>query len=295
MEIAWLRSVILGSFPELERARFRRLAEGWHSVAVEADDGLIFKFPKGDAAEAALVREAGLLAVVRPRVTLPVPAMRLHRGPPTFSSHRKLEGGQLLTADYLVLPEPARDLLGRDLGRFYAELHALGHQEMAAAGARAIAAWQTPETVRRAALPLLPAALGAWAEATVAAFERLPPDPHGQTYGFFDGHGWNMAFDAERGRLNGIYDFADSGFGPLHQDFVYSNLIAPDLTERIVAAYEGLTGRRLDRRRIRVLTGFHRLSELAEAADEAEQLPMMLRQVADWAAVMEAAEGERGA
>ena len=44
----------------------------------------------------------------------------------------------------------------------------------------------------------------------------MPPDPLGTVYGFFDGHGWNMAFDHARGRLNGIFDFGDSGFGPLH-------------------------------------------------------------------------------
>src|SRR5919106_64050 len=62
--------------------------------------------------------------------------------------------------------------------------------------------------------------------------------PYGTTYGFFDGHGWNMAFDHTTNRLNGVYDFADSGFGPLHQEFIYTNLIARDLTARIVAEYE---------------------------------------------------------
>jgi Ser/Thr protein kinase RdoA (MazF antagonist) len=117
---------------------------------------------------------------------------------------------------------------------------------------------------------------------TVDDFDALPPDPHGTTYGFFDGHGWNMAFDHAQGRLNGVYDFADSGLGPLHQDFIYSNFISPDLTGRIVTAYEALTGRRLDRRRITVLTGFHRLSELAALADRPEHLPDMIRHVAEW-------------
>ncbi len=92
----------------------------------------------------------------------------------------------------------------------------------------------------------------AWQRISSQEFERLPPDPHGQTYGFFDGHGWNMAFDRVRGRLNGIYDFADSGFGPVHQEFIYSNFISPDLTERIAAAYEKASGRTLDKAPYRV-------------------------------------------
>lgn len=112
----------------------------------------------------------------------------------------------------------------------------------------------------------------------------MPPDPYGNVYGFFDGHGWNMAFDHAQARLNGIYDFADSGFGPLHQEFIYSNFISHDLTARIVSAYEMLTGRRLDRRRIAILTGFHRLSELAELADDPANVEQMIQSAATWAA-----------
>jgi aminoglycoside phosphotransferase (APT) family kinase protein len=125
--------------------------------------------------------------------------------------------------------------------------------------------------------------LRAGATEAVEAFERLSADPCGTTYGFFDGHGWNMAFDHARGCLNGIYDFADSGIGPLHQDFIYTNFISPDLTERVAAAYDGFTGRALERRRIMLLTGIHRLSELAELADQPEHVASMIRHFAEWA------------
>jgi hypothetical protein len=120
------------------------------------------------------------------------------------------------------------------------------------------------------------------AERTVAAWQDLPPDPDGTVYGFFDGHGWNMAFDHHRQQLNGIYDFAGSGFGDLHQEFIYTSFIAPDLTARIITAYEALTGRALDRQRIALLTGVHRLAELA---DDPVHLPAMIRHVADWSAM----------
>ena len=108
--------------------------------------------------------------------------------------------------------------------------------------------------------------------------------PYGTTYGFFDVHGWNFAFNHANHRLNGIYDFADSGFGPLHQEFIYSNWIAPDLTARIVAEYETLTGRALDLPRIELLSGVLRLSELAGYANDADHAPAMVQYVADCAA-----------
>lgn len=280
--LATYRRAIVRVFPGLAGSPFGLAAAGWDSDAVEVDGRLMFKFPRHRRAATALRREAALLAVIRPSITMAVPLLRLHEGPPLFSSHEKLRGGHLLAADYAELSEPARQRLGEELARFYAELHGLGRDVMAAAGAGPIAAWQTPAAIRAKALPLLPPVLRPVAKDVLDAFECMPPDPGGQIYGFFDGHGWNMAFDHARGRLNGIYDFADSGLGPLHQEFIYSNFVSSDLTDRIVAGYQRRTGRLLDRRRIALLTGVHRLSELAELASDPGQVPEMVRHVEEW-------------
>jgi hypothetical protein len=79
-----------------------------------------------------------------------------------------------------------------------------------------------------------------------------------------------MAFDHERGVLNGLYDFADAGVGPRSRDFSYSNLTSGNLTERIVAAYNQATGRDLDLRTVAIRTAVQTLSELVEADTEFE-------------------------
>lgn len=104
------------------------------------------------------------------------------------------------------------------MGRFYAELHRLPPARMRAVGALPVRPWESPAAMRRRALPLLPAAWRERAERLVREYAKLPADPLGSIFGFFDGHGWNMAFDSEAGRLNGVYDFADAGIGPLHQN-----------------------------------------------------------------------------
>lgn len=288
--LAAFRATILRIFPALESATFRTLAEGWHSTAVEADGQIVFKFPRDEAAEAALVREAAMLAAVRPHLSLAVPDLSIHDGPPVFSRHEKIEGDTLLADGYDRLPETARQEMAETLARFYTELHRLDMDAMRAAGAVAVEPWQTPDEIRAAALPVLPARLRGFAQDVLSQFEALPPDPHGTVFGFFDGHGWNMAFDHVRQRLNGVFDFADSGFGPLHQDFIYSNLVSPDLTVRVVSAYETATGRPLDRRRIGVLTGMHRLSELTEGAGDSSIMQDMVRYVAEWAACVESGQ-----
>lgn len=281
--IAGFREAVLRVFPELAGATFTCLGVGWHSTAVDVDDRLIFKFPHHEAAERALMREASLLAVVRPAVSMPVPDLTLHSGPPLFSRHEKIRGGHLLTEQYDRLTEQARRDLAERLARFYAELHGLDPEIMRRAGAGPVEAWLPPDVIVEKALPALPAGLRAVAGRAVAEWRELPPDPYGIVYGFFDGHGWNMAFDHDGQKLNGVYDFADSGFGARHQEFIYSSFISPDLTEQIVTGYEALTGRRLDRRRIALLTGILRLSELAQHADHPDHGPAMIRNVAEWA------------
>jgi hypothetical protein len=271
------RSIIIAHFPECAHARFKVLTHSWDSVAIDVDDEFIFKFPVDAKAREALRMEARLLMYIRPRVSLPVPNMTLHGGPPLFSRHRKLKGEHLV--DFDRLSDAAKDRLSLTLSLFYAELHALDRTVMADLGAEPLPAWGDADDILRVCRTRLPDVLHVHAEGTCRAWAALPPDPYGMTYGFFDGHGWNMAFDYETETLNGIYDFADSGIAPLHQDFIYASLTSHDLAERIVNAYEKITGRRLERARIDILTSMHRLWELWKTEDDADDINEKIRQV----------------
>lgn len=279
-----LRAVIVRVFPDLADSTFTPQTRGWDSVAIDVDERLIFKFPRHEAARGRLVREAALLAIIHPAVSLPTPNMTLHEGsspegPTLFSRHDKLHGGYLEPAVYAGLAEPARDRLAQDLALFYAQLHSLPAAALEAAGASAIEPWLEPDEILKRTWPVLAEPLRRYAERTITAWRALSPDPHGATYGFFDGHGWNMAFDPEAQRLNGLYDFGDSGFGQVQQEFIYSNMIAPDLTARIIGRYERLTGRSLDHERIALLFQVLRLSELAQNAADAHWGPISLESV----------------
>lgn len=281
-ELQPFREAIVCTYPELSAAQFRLQNTGWDSIAVEVDDRLIFRFPRHETAKKALERETSLLRVIRPAVTMRVPEPVLHAGPPFFSCHVKIEGEHLVPDVYAGLSDSDRETLAADLAQFYAELHALNAEQMRAAGAGPIRAWVEPEEMLRRIWPILPAEYRTEIERTVMSWQELPPDPHGETYGFFDGHGWNMAFDRARNKLNGIYDFGDSGFGSLHQEFIYSNFISRDLTIRICRAYERLTNRNLDRERIELMSTVLRISELAELHDDPRHGKNMLGYLLGW-------------
>jgi Phosphotransferase enzyme family len=254
MDISLQKHAILVLYPALAESVFAAVDVGWDSLAIDANDDLIFKFPKHEAAEARLRREVRFLEIIQPSVSIPVPDMTLHEGPPVFSAHRKLKGSYLLADGYAKLSDAQRQDTAEKLALFYAELHAISVSRMADAGALPLPPWLNVADILDKALPLLPPEHHVWARGTLEEWVALPTDPHGTVFGFYDGHGWNMAFDHQRGILNGIYDFADAGFGPLHQDFIYSSFIDEDLTLRIIAAYENITGKSIDRRRVDILT-----------------------------------------
>ncbi len=276
------RDIIVVGHPELANASFTALTRGFHSIAIDVDDRLIFKFPRHEEAALALRREARLLAAVRPRIALTVPDLVLHERPTLYSEHVKLKGEHLLSDAYGTLPDTVRQQLAETMARFYADVHVIDPELMRAAGALPLAPWLPAEQLLAEAWPLLPDDLRPQARKAVDDWQRLSPDPAGMTYGFFDGHGWNMAFDPVRQQLNGIYDFADSGFGPLHQEFIYTSFISLDLTARVIDAYERMTGCDLDRQRIHLLTGVYWISEVGGFADDPAHLSMALDYVRSW-------------
>lgn len=261
---------------------FTVAGRGWHSLAVDVGGRFIAKFPEGSDAEEALRREASLLAAVRPRLSMAVPDMTIHEGPPLFSLHGKLPGQTLDRHGYAKLDEAARRRLAGDIALFLAELHAIDKAVMRAAGALPVDWWDIEDATLAPVWPLLPEHVRGQAQAAVVEFRALTPDPLGEAYGFFDAHGWNMAFDHEQARLMGVFDFADSGFGPPHREFVQISLIDPDLAARTADAYEAKTDRALDRRRIFLLAAAMRLSELAGAIETGEHVDFIFGLVLGW-------------
>jgi hypothetical protein len=254
-----LRQAVAVRFPDAAAAPLVPLEEGWDCAAYRLGGQVIVKRPKRDEAAERLRYEALVLATVRPRVSLPVPDLHLLEDP-LLSWHAAIPGERLEAAGYEALSLRQREDLAAGLAQFQAEVH-----QVSVPAARPVEAWAGAERLL-AAVPLLPDDWHGAAGRLVSDYAALPPDPLGEVFGQFDGHGWNMAFDHAVGQLNGIYDFGDSGVGARHRDFIYCGLTSLDLMERTVTAYGALTGLAVEHERVRTLSGAHRLWELAEGA-----------------------------
>lgn len=279
-EIARLRALVIGTLPQFAGGHFEPLTGGWDSIALGCD-GWIFKFARHAEAEARLRREVSLLAFLKPRVTMPLPQMVLHEGPVPFSQHLEIPGASLETEHYLALDEGRRNALAMRMAQLYADLHALPLNRMHAVGAVGVDPWMSPDEILEKAGPRLPPGYKTFLKRTVAAYRKLSIEGDELVYGYFDGHGWNMAFDHETGMLNGVFDFADSGFGSRHRDLSYSNWISADLTLRIIDRYEELARVKVNRERVMLYSSALRLAELAEGflADD-----RAVANVVDWVA-----------
>jgi aminoglycoside phosphotransferase (APT) family kinase protein len=261
------REAICAVRPDLADLPMTLHTAGWDSDAVEMD-GVIFKFPKRPEAIPRLRKEARILALVRPRVPLAVPDMRLHEAPMLFSEHAMIPGQMIETPQYEVLNEVERNAMAATLAAFYAALHAIPVVEAAAAGAEPNPGWPPASEIMKLVEEKVPSALHGWASRALAAYEAIPQSE--TTFCYYDGHGWNMAFDHRRGVLNGVYDFADAGLGPRAKDLCYTSFISADLTGRLVDAYERVTGLTIDRREVALYTAVQRLAELAAEAKAEE-------------------------
>jgi aminoglycoside phosphotransferase (APT) family kinase protein len=274
---AQYRAAIAAVRPDLAGAPMVLHTRGWDSNAVEAGD-TIFKFPKHADAPARLRREAKFLALIAPRVPLAVPRMTLHESPILFSEHVMIPGDIIETSGYDVLSDAQKQAMAETLAGFYAALHAIPVSEAIAAGAEPKPEWPDAAAVLPVLRQRLPAPVHDFAERVFAAYLELP---HEDTiFGYFDGHGWNMAFDHARGVLNGVYDFADAAIGPRTRELTYSSLTSTDLTERLITAYEAQTGVAIDRRVVALRMTIQHLSELAEA--EGEGVDAFARTVVQW-------------
>ncbi|QQA42300.1 phosphotransferase family protein [Pelagovum pacificum] len=260
-ETAALLSLIRRHQPDVS-GPVRVLTAGFNSVAVIAGHDL-WRIPRQPQFERYLRSEAALMSEIGQLQAVAIPALQLFDNP-VMTRHRLIPGEVLPPERYPDLSDRSRDELAETLAAGMVELHGLKVQ------IDPLEPWDDVEVIRTRLN--LPDDLRPWAERVLADYAALGPDPEGEVFSHFDLHGWNMAFDFDAGRLNGIYDFGDAGRGPLHRDFVAPSLISTDFVIRLVARYERLSGRALDHRRIGLLCATHRLWELGDP-----ELPEVVR------------------
>jgi len=117
-----LQERLTRAFPELTVAPLEELATGFHSVAVETADGIVFRIPHQEGTVNGNTAEHRLLPLVAERLParIPLPEWRIEPGHPDFPcgaiGYRKLPGRH---------PATGSDLLAAGLAGFLHALHSI--------------------------------------------------------------------------------------------------------------------------------------------------------------------------
>jgi aminoglycoside phosphotransferase (APT) family kinase protein len=266
------------AFPELRVAPLTELATGFHSVAVETADGVVFRVPRYHGTANGHATEYRVLPVLAEGlpVPIPLPEWRIEPGHPDFPlgaiGYRKLPGR---------VPETGTERLASDLASFLRALHSFPVEDAEALG---LQAWAEPREAlvshRDRVLPALGDLLEedertqvvAWWDAVLEAgeLERFEP-------ALRHGDPWfgNLLVD-ESGALAGVLDWEGLELGDPAADFAALGYLGWPFVKAVLDGY-GPVDPALERRadllsQLREFGGIRISLELGDEAELAESL-----------------------
>jgi aminoglycoside 2''-phosphotransferase len=249
--LAGLAADLRATFPGLRvAAPLRVLGAGFHSLAVETGDGVVFRVAGNREATAGHAREATLLPALRARLPLVIPDPRWYTGPSALFpfgviGYRKVPGMPL---DPSRLLRAETSALAAALGAFLHALHSFPAPEALALGVPGPDVQRGHlEQVRTTVLPPLHAALSAGEYRSVEqwwdrmlADPAMTPDPAVLCHGDL----WyeNVLVDPVRSVVTGVVDFEDANVGDPAQDFAALRYLGDRFVAATIDAYRVVGG-----------------------------------------------------
>jgi aminoglycoside 2''-phosphotransferase len=213
------RQRVLQIIPDLRISSVRPGDDGLVHDVLIVNEELVFRFAREETGRRALEREARLLALVRPRVSLPVPEVIQHQ--PDCIVYRFIPGVPLDRRRLLAQDAVTRKVLLEQLGTFLHQLHSLpGESGEAVSGPADTSPGMQDEyqelyqALERELLPLMMV----WARDWVRELFRPALDGDlDLTYAPAVIHGdltpYHLCFDPGSRRLSGVIDFGNAGPG----------------------------------------------------------------------------------
>ena len=210
---------IRAAFPDLALTDLHVNRDGLANDVVIVGGARVFRFPKHDWAAQLLVREAGVLELVRRYVDVAVPDFDVRT--PDMVSYRFLPGDPLMVDDLRRWPAADQDAVAATLAHFLRQLHTIPRDVLAAHAipvadaARSVDDWRSLyANVEREVMPLLMRDAQEW---TRRLFRPLLDDPtflvHTPVLINGDIGPYHVLCNRDARRVTGIIDFGTAGLG----------------------------------------------------------------------------------
>ena len=241
-------------FPDADISFF---GEGWTSLAFLIDRKIL-RFPKKESVLKRYEREIRILDLLRPFTDTPIPAPRMVTdGPFCYVEHECLPGKYWGFAEFESLPASTQDVLASDCAAFLYQVHSVNFD----LAKRVIVETKIgPTPVDPVPKDVILGILG----------DRIPKDTFDAIYDKYldvvdlppgtdycvchnDFKGTNTVID-DRHRLCGVFDFVNANISERAAEFKYFyNPKYPTFLEKMLWAYEKISGIRIDIDRIKAL------------------------------------------
>lgn len=235
--------------PSLDITSYRVDPYGLNNLVIIVNDAWVFRFPRNPESAEGLRREAAVLDLARRRVRAPLPDFRIDEAT-GFVAYRLLPGRPLYRHLLLRLDVYAQDRFAAELGEFLRDLHASPASEATAAGlgdpppAPPADLW--PErlaAIRETLYPYLWADQHAYVEDLFAPVldDRLDMAAYRPAIIHNDLASYHILVDPDDGRLTGVLDFGEAGWGDPAADLgILINTYGESFVRRMAPVYPEL-------------------------------------------------------
>ncbi len=280
-----IRSACQRAFPGQVLGQVEVLVHAHESVVAEVDREFILKIPRPSRGVVGIQDEQLITNFLRHQVSVRLPEFAVCTEPVALARYPKLPGHTFDATKYDALPVKARDTLAAEIAEFQATLHQVTRQQLESIHYTPHPSWSLScELIREQLNSADQKVIRSLLEPVVSLHEKLVVPDANLVFGHFDLHGSNFLVDEKHRQLAGVIDFGNCKFGDIHQDLSSMNLSSPDLAERVIAHYERLTGRAIDRTLVAHYTSMFYLHLLAglKRANDATKFDYWLSRLQQW-------------
>lgn len=262
-------AIVSQGCPAIDTKNVAFLSRGWDNLAFKIGNYHVARFPRDKVAYEALCREEVFCRFIKGKVSLQTPDLKVYCADDyPFSLHRFIPGESLTKELYLKLSEDQKDCVAKHLVEFFRFFHSINTKEAKNLGAKKIKDHTDIKFIKENIEKREFGGVATFVKSIICEYEKIIVKDCDIVFGYYDAHGKNMSFDANKGALFGIFDLADSGMGDIHQEFHPLNEISADLSKRTIFKYQKLTGRSIDWNRVRLYSTIFQISQFAKSNDQ---------------------------
>jgi aminoglycoside 2''-phosphotransferase len=118
-----IRKIIEDELPDFFISSMKKIGEGDNSIAFLINENIIFRFPKSDEAQRNNKKEIAALAIIAPRLNLPIPNFQYVSKQQKFIGHPIIHGENLSIKLYHSLNENFQVKIQKSIAIFLNQLH----------------------------------------------------------------------------------------------------------------------------------------------------------------------------